>query len=318
MTAGAVAGSGRPGASGLVAGVDGGGSRTRLLVADLRGRERTHVEGGPTLVDPRNPAGAAERLEELLRKAAAEGGFSLPLEALWAGLAGAGRPAVAEAVQAELRARGLAVRVRVGTDVEAAHRDAFDGQAGIVLVAGTGSVVFGVGPGGRKVRVGGWGGLLGDEGSGYALGLGGLRAVLRAGDGLVPPTALTPLLLEATGVEEAVELVEWAATAGKEGIAALAPLVVRAAEAGDGVARRIVREGLLHLRVGLLRVVELLAPWAGAPRVALTGGVAGPGGSLHEAVAAVVRAAGCAPLEAEVRGERGAVRLALELLRRSA
>ena len=81
-------------------------------------------------------------------EAAAAAQVALPVKGLWSGLAGAGHEAARAAVEVGLRDAGLAERVAVGTDVEAAHADAFGDGAGIMLVVGTGSVVRVVGPGG--------------------------------------------------------------------------------------------------------------------------------------------------------------------------
>ena len=97
-----------------------------------------------------------------------------------------------------------------------------------------------VGPRGEVVQVGGWGQLLGDEGSGYRIGLDGLRAVMRASDGREPRTSLSAAVLDAAGAAEPRDLVGWAARATKGEVAALSVLVAREARNGDPVAARIV------------------------------------------------------------------------------
>jgi glucosamine kinase len=175
--------------------------------------------------------------------------------------------------------------VVVGTDVEAAFYEAFGEGPGILLVAGTGSVAWGRGPLGRTARVGGWGQLLGDEGSGYAIGLGALRAVARAEDGRGPPTSLRSALLEALSVTDVGALVPWAAAASKAEVARLAPLVARAAEEGDSVADRLLADAALQLEGHVAAVLERTGPWAAPPEVVLWGGIVGEKGPLRARVA---------------------------------
>ena len=78
---------------------------------------------------------------------------------------------------------------------------------GVAVVAGTGSMAFARGTDGRTARAGGWGPLLGDEGSGYALALSGLRAAARAADGRAQATLLTDRLLAACGLSRPEDLV---------------------------------------------------------------------------------------------------------------
>src|SRR5581483_5378036 len=112
---------------------------------------------------------------------------------------------------------------------------------GVALVAGTGSMAFARAPDGRTARAGGWGYLLGDEGSGYALALAALRAVVRDADGRGPATRLTSRLLAHFGAVLAQDLVRLVYGGGvdRAALAAVAPYVLEAAAAGDEVAAEI-------------------------------------------------------------------------------
>lgn len=317
-------------------GVDGGGTRSRAVVGDAQGREFGAADGGPGLIDATDPAGAVRAVTEVVRAAAGTAQVALPVKGLWAGLAGAGQEAARAAVEAGLRDAGLAGKVVVGTDGEAAHADAFGDGAGVLLVVGTGSVVRAVGPGGGVVTVGGWGQLLGDEGSGYGIGLDGLRGVMRASDGREPRTTLTRALLEATGEAEPRDLVGWAARATKGEIAALSVPVARAAREGDTVAARVIHRALAAIREHLVAALEgvaggggvaapegLAAPeeeagrekaapeqaagWDGRPAVAMVGGLIGEEGVLMEAVKGIVLDLGCDVHPGAVVPERGAL-----------
>ena len=197
-------------------GVDGGATHTTALVIDEAGRELARVVGGPGIVNPSDPPACAGRLAALARRAIAAAEAFPPVEELSCALAGAGRRDVREVVHAELVREHIAHRVTVTTDAEAALTDAFDGAAGILLIAGTGSIAWGRAEDGRLERCGGWGALLGDEGSGYALGLGALRSTVRGADGREPAARLHGAVLAELGLERPEALISWAAAAGKE------------------------------------------------------------------------------------------------------
>lgn len=309
-TAGA-AGESRPRAGrtgpGSYVGVDGGGTRSRALVGDANGRALGAADGGPGLIDPADPRVAAVAVAGVAREAARRARVRLPARVLWAGLAGAGNEAGRAAVEEELRGAGLARRVVVGSDVEAAHADAFGEGPGVLLVAGTGSVARAADPRGEVVTVGGWGALLGDEGGGYGVGLDGIRAVLRSADGREPPTDLTGALLSCTGAAGPRELADWAVAAGKREVAALSVAVAEVSKTGDMVAARVIHRALSALREHLEAVLERTSGWAGRPPVAFVGGLIREGGVLREAVAEAAAGMGCEVRGAEVAPERGAL-----------
>lgn len=131
------------------------------------------------------------------------------------------------------------------------------GGAGIALVSGTGSFAFGQTTDGRTARAGGWGYLFGDEGSGYAIGVAGLRAVAAVGDGRGPATALSDRLFERLGISSAEELIPvvYPHAADRQWVAALAELVLAESQAGDVVSTQIVEQA----GVDLAAIVEAVA-----------------------------------------------------------
>ncbi len=298
----------------FVVGVDGGGSGCRALILTREGEERGQAQGPPALVDPSDPGRAAAAIDATVRAAASDAEIPLPAGALWAGLAGAGRRGEREAVEIALRSLHLARTVRVGMDVEGAHRDAFAGGPGVLLVLGTGSMVWGRDPEGREVRVGGWGSLLGDEGSGYWLGLGGLRAVARASDGRGPRTILTDALLGLLGLPGPPALIPWSATASKAEVAALAPHVLEAAFSGDPAGAELLKAAVEALRRHLEVVRTNWPRQEEAIPMALAGGLAEGVPPLRERLEMLVKAVGGALAPSPVVPVRGAAHLALELL----
>ncbi len=305
---------GSGGSDGFVVGVDGGGTGCRVVLMDPERRTVGEGKGQAALVRPDRPGEAARAVAGAVEAVVRDAGLTLPVRALWAGLAGAGRPGAREAEEIALRSLGLAGSVEVGTDVEAGHRDAFGTGAGVLLVVGTGSVAWGRDPEGRPVRVGGWGSVLGDEGSGYWLGREGLRAVARAADGRGRPTLLTPRLLEELGLPDPPALIPWMASASKGQVAALAPRVVEIARTGDPPAAGILQNALEELRRHLEVLREAWAPWGESFPLALSGGLLTAGGPLRELVEAVAREGGARLHPEEVVGARGAALLALEQL----
>jgi N-acetylglucosamine kinase-like BadF-type ATPase len=162
-------------------------------------------------------------------------------------------------------------------------------------------------------RIGGWGQLLGDEGSGYAIGLKALRAVARAEDGRIPPTTLTAEVLRVLRLDATVELIPWVASATKAEVAALVPIVARCAEAGDQAAREIADDAVAHLDAHVAALLSRTGPWASRPGLLLTGGVIAPGGSLRSALVRRLKGRTVDVREDEVDAAVGAALLARSL-----
>jgi glucosamine kinase len=240
-------------------------------------------------------------------------GQSLPVAAVWAGLAGAGREEPRSSVELELSRLGIAATVRVGTDVLAAFQDAFENGPGILLISGTGSIAWGRAEDGREGRVGGWGQHIGDEGSGFAIGLEALRRIARHADGRGPETRLQRLVLEHLGLAAVADLIPWASEASRARIAELALVVARAAGAGDAVAGEILVQAVEELEGHVLAILQSLGPWRRPPRIALAGGLLGHGGPLRKPMEGVVVKHQLSTMQRPLDAARGAARLAQAL-----
>jgi len=296
----------------LFLGIDGGGTKTHATILDASGTEVFRLEGPATLVDPARPDESIKEVVALARRAGDDSGR--PMAGLWAGLAGAGSEPVRTEVEEALRSAGVAREVSVGTDAQAAFFDAFGDGPGILLVAGTGSVALGRGEKRQWTQVGGWGLLLGDEGSGYALAMSGLRGVVRAADGRGPTTVLTERLLGALGFGDPHELVGWVAAAAKRDVAALAPIICGAAADGDALAEALVESAIEDLVGHVLTAMRRLGPWNGRPQVALVGGLLSEDRPLRDRVRSALAGLSCTPVERVVDPARGAARMAMRLL----
>lgn len=295
-------------------GVDGGGTRTRAVIVDTTGRVMGRGEYAGAVASVTDPTTAAEAVCGAVRRAAEEAGVALPAAALWGGLAGAGSQAARTAVAEALSERGLADRVVLGTDVEAAFHHAFGSGPGVLVISGTGSIVWARSELGEVHRVGGWGRHLGDEGSGFALGMQALRRAVRSEDGREPPTALRTGVLDALGLPSVEDLVAWIDRASKADVAALAPLVVGAADRDDAVAAAVVDEAVEELCAQVLAALAELADGSGAartPEVVLWGGLIAKGGPLRERVERALARSGVEVCERDLDPPMGAAMLAL-------
>ncbi len=299
----------------FVVGVDGGGSRTRAVVADESGTPVGSAEGGPSAVRPGDVERSASTIAAVVADAlAAAGGAPGAPSVLSVGVAGVGREPERLELERALVARALADEVVVQPDAVVALEDAFGDGAGILLIAGTGSVAYGRGPTGVLARCGGWGPVCGDEGSGVWIGRRALSVVTAAADGREPETALTGVVVTAAEVSSVEDLIGWAAKATPADLASLAPVVLQCADSGDARATAIAsfatEELILHV-VALARRL-FTDERAGAP-VALAGGLLVRRSPLRTRVEHRLKSAvpGAQLDPREIDPVRGAVRLAL-------
>jgi N-acetylglucosamine kinase-like BadF-type ATPase len=185
---------------------------------------------------------------------------------------------------------------------------------GVAVVAGTGSMAFARGADGRTARSGGWGPLLGDEGSGYAIALAGLRAAARSADGRAQVTPLTDRLLAAYGLTRPQELIGVVYRGGdRAALAALAPVVLEAAAAGDPTAEHIVHDAAGELASATAAAARQLT-LGGAFPVALAGGLLVSSAAYRERFLSALADRGLAvgPVALVTEPAEGAVRLALD------
>lgn len=258
--------------------VDGGQTKTAVSLLDEEGKTIESWRAGP-LTTPSKP-GAADNLrrvvrgvcEELLRRL--EHSAGAPPEAACFSLTGyrEGDEIVPPLVREEVR--------KVIPDFEEVHvipdylgnwAAATAGEPGIMIISGGGAVAYGRNASGDSAKVGGWGHLLGDEGSGYWIGLSAIKTTLRARAGMAPRTKLEEQVMETLQVHDDRELLENAYSGGISAseIAGLVPLVTSLARQGDEPAARIMEQAAAHLvELGVAMLARL-----GELPIYLSGGV---------------------------------------------
>ena len=250
----------------FIAGVDGGGTKTKVVCALPEGKPLDTAVFGPFNL---NSIGA-ERFSALLRQLCDYLNGLGRCRALCIGSAGISNRDMARLVETEMDRGGIENWKLVGDQVIALN-GALSGEAGIALIAGTGSICFGKNKAGAYARSGGWGHLIGDEGSGYALGRDALAAVAKAWDGWGEQTLLSQALAEQLELDDQKKIISYTYGGDKSRIAALAPLVEQAAGQQDRVALAIIRDNAVKM-VGLVgAVAHQLGLKAG--KVAMLGGL---------------------------------------------
>lgn len=255
----------------IYAGIDGGGTKTAVVIVDAEGNELSRHQTATSNAAVVGHDQAGSTLRQGLLAAIDQAGADLELQGAWFGLSGSDRPED----QARLLpfVNDLAKVVRMSNDAELVL-GALDESVGIAVVSGTGSIAYGRNAEGDRARSGGWGQIIGDEGSGYDLARGMLDAYAREIDGRGPATSCTSRLMAHLNLKEPFQIISWVYASGtsKGDIAALSAIVVEEANAGDEVAQRIIRESARELAVTVGAAARRLG-FAGSLPVALTGGM---------------------------------------------
>jgi N-acetylglucosamine kinase-like BadF-type ATPase len=256
-------------------GVDGGGSKTLAVLVDADGHERGHGLAGSSNYATLGLKSTLASIQSAVEQALQVANCHLPVQGAWLGLSGLDRPEDHAALFPHLRS--LASHVHLSNDAELLL-SALDGAAGVALIAGTGSIALGRDAHNTTARAGGWGYVMGDEGSGYELGRQALQAAARAADGRGEPTLLLDLILQHWQLDKADAMIgEVYPDDDKGKIARLSTYVFRAASQDDAIAQAIVEQAASELALAALTVSKALDLPPSLP-LALGGGLL-----IHEA-----------------------------------
>jgi N-acetylglucosamine kinase-like BadF-type ATPase len=283
----------------VVIGIDGGASHTAAVLADARtGAALGRGEAGPSNIQA---VGVTAALREL--NTAVAGAFRSakvargPVAAAALGLAGVDRSEGLDVIRGWADLVQLADKITIANDATLLFAAGTPDGWGLAVIAGTGSIALVQDAQGKDARAGGWGYLLGDEGSAFRVGLLALRAACRAADGVGAPTALLPALLQKLGTPDAREFIPavYRGTWDKAYIAGLAPLVLSAAASGDATATAIVEQEARELaRTAAGAVANGGLARDGVP-VALAGGLVLENAAYRERFLNELRACGVTP-----------------------
>jgi N-acetylglucosamine kinase-like BadF-type ATPase len=304
-----------------VLGVDAGGSKTVALLADASGKVTGRAEGGGANLRTHGELEVEKVLYGLLEKLPPE---ARRADAVAIGIAGADRPEDSQVLRAILARLGFHDGVVVTNDARIAFVAGSPSRVGLALVCGTGSIAWGRNSAGEVARAGGWGWHLGDEGSGFWIGVRAVREALRAADGRGAATRLQDSLIahfEIARPEQILRAV-YDGEFPRHRVAAFAVRVEEAALAGDETARSILAAASNELVLAAASVRERLRLGEGTYDVVLSGGTFRAVPTLEDSVAdrlAMPPAGTPAPPPARIVRLReepalGAVRLAVEAL----
>ena len=250
----------------MIAGIDGGGSHTRLELRDEDNKLLGRHFFGPFNYNAIGPQAYRQRLQEIFTVC----GDMAKVTKICVGAAGVSNPQTGETLKEMLKNAGFAGKLQLCGDQEIALRGAMDGP-GLILIAGTGSICYGKNALGETARAGGLGHLIDDGGSGYAIARDAIISAIRYLDGRPGSKALSELVcreLQCTTAKEITTYVHDTAT-DKARVAVLARPLVELAGQGDPDALEILRRGADELAVLVKAVQEKLGMTS--PTVALLG-----------------------------------------------
>ena len=286
----------------FVVGVDGGGSKTRAAILDNEQRVLGEGAAGPSNPLRVGIATAATAVRDAVDKACSAASIKRhEIAAIGIGLAGVRRKDIRARMREALSATLGIKQIELVSDGDIALYGATDGQPGIVVIAGTGSISCGVNRQGKRVCAGGWGPVVGDEGGGSWIARRALQAVAHESDERGPKTILTDAACAYfhVGLPEDLSTAIYAPTITNERIAGFAKYIIEAARSGDAVARGIMIDAGKELGKSTIAVIRKLHMENERFQVAYVGGVFAAGemilAPLRDEIARVAKKAFIAP-----------------------
>lgn len=233
----------------FVIGMDGGGTKTSVCVMNMTGQVVDSLSGNSMNVNSLGCDCMLENLAQIFADLKGRGADWSLLQGICIGVAGVSNPVTRDTIVQGIRSAGITVEPEIIGDHQAALYGAHGRGKGMILISGTGSICYGMDGTGHEARSGGWGHLIDDEGSGYALGRDVLSAVVQAEDGRVSPTCMRSAVFEYLNISSVQELIGFVynPAIGKKEIAALAPIVLTGIAAGEDAACAILLKAAENL-----------------------------------------------------------------------
>lgn len=264
----------------LLLGVDGGGSSTVTWLAEQTSDGVTEIRGkgtaGPSNCRSVGFETAFNNVAESIDRALLDAGHSKSsVDSACLALAGADRSSERTQFQAWAERSQIANTITITNDALPIIYSAFEDGVGIGLIAGTGSIAIARTQDNRVYRSGGWGGLLGDEGSGYWIAIAGLRAACRCEDGRGPETSLHPRFLNHFNCKSLQDAIPnlYAPSTDRAQIASLAVHVFQAVQDGDSMAQQLLQNAAEELAELVLSLADRMATTNASIRLAVGGSV---------------------------------------------
>ena len=307
----------------LAIGIDAGGSKTTAWLGRMDASGDNPVAVGHAGTGNLRAVGfdaATASIREAIDAAFTAAGLpGLPVASVCLSAAGAGRAAEQQELRQWVETQQIAKNVRVTHDAEPVLAAASANEVGIALISGTGSLAWGRNSAGEVRRTGGWGYLFGDEGSGYAISLAGLKAAARAIDGRGEATRLVEAWSQRLRINACTDLIEhiYGSELSRSEIACLAKVVLEVAKEGDAVARQILSDAADQLAEMVTSLAsQLQFPTHEFP-LGMAGGVLVNQPAFRSAVSELIGvSAGCVTVVPEPVA--GALKLAIALVRGAA
>jgi N-acetylglucosamine kinase-like BadF-type ATPase len=246
---------------GIMLAIDGGGSRTRCLALNRDIKLIGAGSGGASNHLLVEKGIVKNSLNEAINGALRQGNINrAEVTGVSAGLAGVDFDGTGAEEMKDLFGELGFTKIVINGDMVIAHVGALGGDAGVLALAGTGSCVLGIDANGRRVKVGGWGPIYGDEGSAYRIGQTALRAAARDFDGRGEKTALLEAILSALGISDFQKTIEHVYLKGLESreIAALSRIAYAVAEKGDATAIKIFEQAGEELAESIAAAITCL------------------------------------------------------------
>jgi len=300
----------------LLLGIDGGGSKTLALIADESGNVIGRGSAESSNYHSVGREKAFESLHNAIRFAFEDATLNpQKFRAACIGLAGVDRPQDRAVIESWVKENLPDTPTKIVNDAELVLAAGTPDGWGVAMICGTGSIVYGRSQNGETSRAGGWGYLLGDEGSGYRIGLAALQAIARSHDGRDENTALQSLILNHLSLNSPADLIKYIyrERVPTAEIAALASFVEEAADGGDAVATKILQEAAHELSLTVNSAVRRLR-MTGAIPCAQAGGVITRGKIIAAMFRQSAHAMGLAlhPIQPVLEPAQGAIRLAIQ------
>lgn len=230
-------------------GIDGGGSSLKALLGDENKNIIGYIKSGPVNYQSVGVDKAKANFNYLFNYCKSYYDVTIDdIECICLGCAGVNNKQGEKIYKDMIRELGYKGKLLIYNDAYVALVGANGEAKGAVLISGTGSIAYGIDKDGKHVRVGGWGHIIGGEGSGYAIGRDALNAITRNMDGIIPQTKLTEAIMEKLNISNFDELMEfvYAPNTKKHHIAELAPIVIEKSNE-DEIAAKIIDEAVNNL-----------------------------------------------------------------------